>query len=232
VGARDDHIAFGIDEAFDIGRFKPWKVCVRDEERRPQPLSGQSDGAVQAGPLVGPDLHPLWDVQGFGCERYDAASGALKHVDDVLEGAADQSHPLVRTEDVGQAPLGRRNQPDGNQRRRVHAVPTIDAMRIVLAAADPEATEWLAGILGAEGFSVVVLPEPDPAAPELRGAELLIADESAASSLGDAGPARRMLLSPRGGTVDLTQIDRFADVIAVPSVPDEVIARVRHALET
>ncbi|MEX2539916.1 MAG: hypothetical protein WD646_14815 [Actinomycetota bacterium] len=105
-------------------------------------------------------------------------------------------------------------------------------MRIVLAAADPEATEWLAGILGAEGFSVVVLPEPDPAAPELRGAELLIADESAASSLGDAGPTRRMLLSPRGGTVDLTQIDRFADVIAVPSVPEEVIARVRHALET
>ena len=108
---------------------------------------------------------------------------------------------------------------------------TIDAMRIVLSAADAEATEWLAGVLGSAGFSVVVLPEADPAAPELRNADLLIVDSSAATSIADAGPKRRILLSRRGGTVELDNIERFADVIAVPSLAEEVVARVRHVIE-
>ena len=104
-------------------------------------------------------------------------------------------------------------------------------MRIVLAAADSEATEWLAGVLGSAGFSVVVLPDPDPAAPELRSADLLIADESSASSIADVGPKKRILLSRRGGTVELENIERYADVIAVPSAAEEVVARVRHVIE-
>lgn len=104
-------------------------------------------------------------------------------------------------------------------------------MRIVLAAADTDATDWLAGILGSAGFSVVVLPEADPAAPELRNADLLIADNSSASLIAEAGPERRILLSHRGGTVELESIDRYADVIAVPSLAEEVVARVRHVIE-
>ncbi len=104
-------------------------------------------------------------------------------------------------------------------------------MRIVLSAADSEAREWLAGVLGSAGFSVVVLPDPDPAAPELRNADLLIVDESSASAIADAGPKRRILLSPRGGTVELENIERYADVIAIPSSAEEVVARVRHVIE-
>jgi DNA-binding response OmpR family regulator len=102
-------------------------------------------------------------------------------------------------------------------------------VRIVLASSDSEASEWLAHVLGDAGYSVVVLDEITPSTPELRGADLLIADASAASSLGDAGPARRMLLSSRGGTVDLAAVQgRFADVLALPTTEEEVVARVRY----
>ena len=106
-------------------------------------------------------------------------------------------------------------------------------MRVVLAASDAERAEWLAGVLLAGGFSVVVLSEPTPTSPELRGADLVIVDRDGAAALGDAGPSRRMLIAPRDGTVDLSDVESgFRDVIAIPSPADEVVARVRHVLET
>jgi hypothetical protein len=40
-----------------------------------------------------------------------------------------------------------------------------------------------------------------------------------------------MLLSSRGATVDLAAVEgRFADVLALPAPEDEVVARVRHAV--
>ena len=74
-------------------------------------------------------------------------------------------------------------------------------------------------------------PYATPDSPELRGAELLIADPDAIRTLGDAGPKHRLLLSARGGTVDMSVIDSFADVLAVPGNPEEVLARIRHVLE-
>jgi DNA-binding response OmpR family regulator len=105
-------------------------------------------------------------------------------------------------------------------------------MRVILAAKDVEAREWLAGVLGSGGYSVVVLPDPNPDAPELRGAELLIADPDSFERLGDAAPRRRLLLSARDGMVDMSVIDSFADVLAVPGDPAEVLARVRHVVES
>ncbi len=104
-------------------------------------------------------------------------------------------------------------------------------MRVILAARDAEAREWLAGVLGAGGYSVVVLPDATADAPELRGAELLIADPESFKALGDAAPRRRVLLSARDGMVDMSLIDSFADVLAVPGDPEEVLARVRHVLD-
>jgi hypothetical protein len=104
-------------------------------------------------------------------------------------------------------------------------------MRVILASKDDEAREWLAGVLGAGGYSVVVLIDATPDAPELRGAELLIADPDSFKALGDAGPKRRLLLSARGGMVDMSLINSFADVLAVPGNPDEVLARIRHVLD-
>lgn len=104
-------------------------------------------------------------------------------------------------------------------------------MRVVLAAVDTERADWLAGVLGSAGFSVAVLTDPVPTSPELRGAELLIVDSKGAEALGDAGPARRLLIAPREGTVELADVESgYKDVIAIPSPPDEVVARVRHAL--
>ena len=103
-------------------------------------------------------------------------------------------------------------------------------MRVVLACGDAERADWLAHVLGTAGFSVVVLPEVTATSPELRGAQLLIADGESARAVGTSGPSRRMLLSSRGGTVDLAAIEgRFADVLAVPASEEEVVARVRHA---
>lgn len=103
-------------------------------------------------------------------------------------------------------------------------------MRVVLACSDPDRADWLAHVLGTAGFSVVVLPEVTPSSPELRGAELLIADGDSARALGTSGPTRRVLLSSRGGTVDLAAIEgRFADVLALPAPEEEVVARIRHA---
>ena len=106
-------------------------------------------------------------------------------------------------------------------------------MRVVLAASDAEQTEWLAGVLLAAGFSVAVLSDPSPASPELRGAELLIVDRAGAEALRGVGPARRLLIAPRDGTVDLTDVESgFKDVIAIPSPADEVVARVQHVLDS
>lgn len=104
-------------------------------------------------------------------------------------------------------------------------------MRVVLAAADPESTDWLASLLSSAGFSVAVLSNPSPSSPELRGAELLIVDRAGAEALEGAGPSRRLLIAPREGTVDLGDVESgFRDVIAIPSPPDEIVARVRHVL--
>ena len=96
---------------------------------------------------------------------------------------------------------------------------------------DVEHREWLAGVLAAGGFSVAVLPEPSVDSPELRNAELVIADRESARVLGDSGPTRRILLAPRDGTVDLQEVKAgFNDVIAFPAEAEEIVARVRHAL--
>lgn len=103
-------------------------------------------------------------------------------------------------------------------------------MRVILASKDEEATEWLAGVLGGGGYSVVVLPDATPESPELRNADLLIGDPEAFRTLGDAGPRVRLLLSARGGTVDMSLIQSFADVLAVPGQPEEVLARIEHVM--
>ena len=104
-------------------------------------------------------------------------------------------------------------------------------MRVVLAASDPEQADWLVGVLAGAGFSVAVLSDPLPTSPELKGAELLIVDRMGAAALAGAGPARRMLIAPREGTVDLADVSSgFRDVIAVPSPAEEIVARVRHVL--
>jgi DNA-binding response OmpR family regulator len=104
-------------------------------------------------------------------------------------------------------------------------------MRIILACKDPDHADWLAHILGEDGFSVVVLPDVGPNSPELRGAELLIVDGDSAATLGDAGPVKKVLLSARGATIDLKSVQgRFAEIIVVPAPDEEVVARVRHVL--
>jgi DNA-binding response OmpR family regulator len=104
-------------------------------------------------------------------------------------------------------------------------------MRVVLAAGDPQSADWLAEVLSAAGFSVALLSDPTPTSPELRGAELLIVDRAAAAALEGAGPRRRLLIAPREGTVTMTDVEAgFRDVIAIPSPPEEIVARVRHVL--
>jgi hypothetical protein len=104
-------------------------------------------------------------------------------------------------------------------------------MRIVLACADPELADWLAHVLGEDGISVVVLPHVGPNSPELKGAELLIVDGPSAKALGDDGAVKRVLLSARGSTIDVSAIQgRFADILVVPAPEDEVVARVRHVM--
>ncbi len=106
-------------------------------------------------------------------------------------------------------------------------------MRVVLASSDTERADWLAGVLSAAGFSVAVLTDPAPTSPELHGAELLIVDRSGADALAGAGPARRVLIAPREGTVDRSDVEAgFRDVLAIPSPPDEIVARVRHVLNS
>ncbi len=103
-------------------------------------------------------------------------------------------------------------------------------MRVVLASANFDATNWLDDVLRGGGFSVVVLPDATPTSPELHGADLLIVDSTTAHGLEGAGPVRRLLLAPRGSTLDLDAVRRgFSDIIVVPSDPDEVVARVNHA---
>jgi DNA-binding response OmpR family regulator len=105
-------------------------------------------------------------------------------------------------------------------------------MRVVLACRDIERADWLAHVLGEAGFSVVVLTEVSPTSPELKGAGLLISDGEAAKAIGTSGPARQMLLSSRGATVDMAVIEgRFSDVLTLPASEEEVVARVRHAVD-
>lgn len=104
-------------------------------------------------------------------------------------------------------------------------------MRIVLASDNLDATNWLDDVLRGGGFSVVVVPDASPSSPELHGADLLIVDSQTAGALAGAGPVRRLLLAPRGSTLDLDAVRRgFSDVLVVPSDPDEVVARVNHAV--
>jgi len=103
-------------------------------------------------------------------------------------------------------------------------------MRVVLVSGNLEATDWLDGVLRGGGFSVVVLTEATPTSPELHGADVLIVDTKTAEGLADAGPPRRLLLAPRGSTLDLDAVRRgFSDVIVVPSDPDDVVKRVSFA---
>ena len=105
-------------------------------------------------------------------------------------------------------------------------------MRVLLACRDETSADWLAHVLGEAGFSVVVLPDVSPTTPELKRAEVIIADSEAAASLGEAGPRHRLFLSARGGTVDMNAIKgKFADVLALPASEDEVVARVRHVID-
>lgn len=104
-------------------------------------------------------------------------------------------------------------------------------MRVVVASSNTEATAWLEPVLRAGGFSVVVVPDATLESPELHGADVLIVDKYTADVLADAGPIRRLLLAPRGGTLDLEGVRRgFSDIIVVPSDEAEVVARVRHAV--
>ena len=106
-------------------------------------------------------------------------------------------------------------------------------MRVVLAAKDSERADWLAGVLSSAGFSVALLSDPTPTSPELRGAELLIVDPEGAEALGGAGPARKLLIAPRDGTVQLDAVQGgFRDILAIPSPPEEIVARVRHAMKS
>ena len=104
-------------------------------------------------------------------------------------------------------------------------------MRVVLACADVDVADHLAHVLGGDGFSVVVLPDIDPTSPELRGAELVLLDTDSAKALGDEGPARRILISARGTTLDLNAVQgRYSDILVVPAPDEEIVARVRHAI--
>lgn len=104
-------------------------------------------------------------------------------------------------------------------------------MRVVVASSNAEATAWLEPVLRAGGFSVVVVPDATVDSPELHGADVLIVDTKTADVLADARPIRRLLLAPRGGTLDLEAVRRgFSDILVVPSDEDEVVARVKHAV--
>jgi DNA-binding response OmpR family regulator len=103
-------------------------------------------------------------------------------------------------------------------------------MRVVLAASDAEATTWLDDTLRAGGFSVVVVPDATPASPELHGADVLIVDAGTAQGLSGVSSVRRLLLASRTSTLDLDSVrSGFADIIVVPSDPDDVVARVSFA---
>lgn len=75
--------------------------------------------------------------------------------------------------------------------------------------------------------------DPSPAAPELEVGDLLIADLDAARLIGSAGPARRMLLLPRGHVVDVASAMTagYVDLLVVPAPEDEVLSRVGRALD-
>jgi HD-GYP domain-containing protein (c-di-GMP phosphodiesterase class II) len=106
-------------------------------------------------------------------------------------------------------------------------------VRVVVVSHDLEAAEWLGSVLRSAGLSVVILPTPDPRSPELEISELLVADRDAAAALGPAGPAKRILLVPRGQTVDLATAmgGGFGDLIVVPSPEDDVLAKVARVLD-
>jgi DNA-binding response OmpR family regulator len=107
----------------------------------------------------------------------------------------------------------------------------MEEMRVVVAAKDEEGAEWVTHVLSQAGYTVALVPDIAPSSPELRGAELLIADRDAAAAVGDAGPRCRILLASRGGTIEMSDLERgFVDVIAFPSETEEVLGRVEHAV--
>jgi HD-GYP domain-containing protein (c-di-GMP phosphodiesterase class II) len=106
-------------------------------------------------------------------------------------------------------------------------------MRVILATRDEDAGSWLQAVLSSAGLTVARLAHPDPTAPELAQADLLIADSISAASLEGAGPGRRLLLIPRGHVVDVAQAmaGGFLDLLVIPSPEDEVLARVGRAMD-
>lgn len=99
---------------------------------------------------------------------------------------------------------------------------------MLVASTDAEATEWLATVLGGAGYTVVVIPNVEPTSPELKVVDVAIVDGAAASRLGAPEGPIRILMAPRGGTIDIAGLrESFSDVIVVPSDPDEVVARVQ-----
>jgi DNA-binding response OmpR family regulator len=103
-------------------------------------------------------------------------------------------------------------------------------MRVLVVSEDVEAREWLAAVLGGAGMTVDVLGSIDPASPELRVAELAVLDHQSAERLGPEPAVKRVLLAPRGATVDIDAVrGGFSEILVVPSEPEDVVARVRRA---
>ena len=103
-------------------------------------------------------------------------------------------------------------------------------MRVVVASDDVAATTWVETVLRTGGFSVVVVPDATEQSPELHGADVLIVDSKSAHSFADVRQIRRLLLAPRGKTLDMDGVRQgFADIIVVPSDEAEVVERGRHA---
>ncbi len=160
--------------------------------------------------------------------------GPLERFDDASEERVYERRTLGRADDMCEPAFGERSDPDRNESDRLHGGRyDYSNMRVILACKDPENADWLAHVLGEDGLSVVVLPDVAPDSPELRGAELLIVDGASAAALGDAGPIKRVLISARGATVDLTAVQgRFSDILVIPAPSEEVVARVRHVMAT
>lgn len=103
-------------------------------------------------------------------------------------------------------------------------------MRVVVASDDVAASTWVETVLRGGGFSVVVVPDATEASPELHGADVLIVDSKSAHAFVDVRQIRRLLLAPRGKTLDLDGVRQgFTDIIVVPSDEADVVERVRLA---
>ena len=106
-------------------------------------------------------------------------------------------------------------------------------MRVVVASTDSEAAEWLRGVLQSAGLSVSVLADAGPDSPELDGADLLIADGDAARKIAGAGPRRKIMLVPRGGSVDVSEVlaGGYSDMLSMPAADEDILVRVGRVLD-